>query len=393
MKPCISQVTTLMSPFEADAAAYHGGGWTAVELWLTKLESFVQEKSLAEARAVLKSSGVRPVAAAGQGGLLLSRGEERATHWEPFRRRLALLGELGVPTLIVAADNARTGAPTAEDFAFATASLGEAAEIAASFGVRLALEFQKSSPICSCLETALAMVVQSGSRNAGVCLDVFHFQTGPSKLEDLDEVSPEHLAWVQLCDVERHPRELAGDSDRILPGDGDFPLGPIVERWRGSATMAMSRSRSRIRISGRSPAIASPTWDIRPCSACWARGSGVVGSENGRGIRRRTLSVSSVVTLQPATAIFREEQYFDWRVYALIASLEVLTGLGLLHQTAWSIELLMGLIVGIGLVMFLVFFLLHMTTEVTPTDVRVWFGWVPVYRRVVPLGDVRGSSS
>jgi hypothetical protein len=24
-----------------------------------------------------------------------------------------------------------------------------------------------------------------------------------------------------------------------------------------------------------------------------------------------------------------------------------------------------------------------MTTEVTPTEVRVWFGWVPVYRRVI----------
>ncbi len=99
--------------------------------------------------------------------------------------------------------------------------------------------------------------------------------------------------------------------------------------------------------------------------------------------------MSSVVTLQPATAIFHEEQYFDWRVYALIALAEVLTGLGLLHRNAWSIELLMGLIVGIGLVMFLVLFLLHMTTEVTPTDARVWFGWVPVYRRVIPLGDVR----
>jgi hypothetical protein len=98
--------------------------------------------------------------------------------------------------------------------------------------------------------------------------------------------------------------------------------------------------------------------------------------------------VSSVVTLQPATAIFREEQYFDWRVYALIASLEILTGLGLLHQKSWSIELLMGLVVGIGLVMFLVCFVLHMTTEVTPTDIRVWFGWVPIYRRLVPLGEL-----
>ena len=34
-------------------------------------------------------------------------------------------------------------------------------------------------------------------------------------------------------------------------------------------------------------------------------------------------------------------------------------------------------------------FLLYMTTEVTPTDVRIWFGWVPAYRRVVPMSALR----
>ena len=32
MKPCISQATTLSTPFEADVSAYARGGWTAVEL-------------------------------------------------------------------------------------------------------------------------------------------------------------------------------------------------------------------------------------------------------------------------------------------------------------------------------------------------------------------------
>jgi sugar phosphate isomerase/epimerase len=32
-----------------------------------------------------------------------------------------------------------------------------------------------------------------------------------------------------LLDV---PRELASDSDRILPGDGDIPLAPILDRLR-----------------------------------------------------------------------------------------------------------------------------------------------------------------
>ena len=60
MKPCISQATTLKNPFEADPAVYLGGGWTAVELWLTKLESFLESHSVAEALTLLASAGLHP---------------------------------------------------------------------------------------------------------------------------------------------------------------------------------------------------------------------------------------------------------------------------------------------------------------------------------------------
>ncbi len=36
--------------------------------------------------------------------------------------------------------------------------------------------------------------------------------------------------------------------------------------------------------------------------------------------------MSSLVTLQPAAVIYREEQYFDWRIYSFIALGETLTG-------------------------------------------------------------------
>src|SRR5690606_12955772 len=90
MEPCINQATTLGTPFEADIPAFARGGWRAVELWLTKLEEFLRSRPLAEARALLDGEGVRPVAASFQGGLLLSRGAERESHWEHFRRRLDL---------------------------------------------------------------------------------------------------------------------------------------------------------------------------------------------------------------------------------------------------------------------------------------------------------------
>ena len=99
MKPCISQATTMSTPLEADLPAFARGGWRAVELWLTKLETYLEGHTIDELRELLDSHGLVPAAAAGQGGLLLSRGDERETHWSHFRRRLAILQELRSPDL------------------------------------------------------------------------------------------------------------------------------------------------------------------------------------------------------------------------------------------------------------------------------------------------------
>jgi sugar phosphate isomerase/epimerase len=82
------------------------------------------------------------------------------------------------------------------------------------------------------LQTAAALVAEVGSPALGLCFDVFHYYTGPSKLEDLAYLARDSLFHVQLCDLAGVPRELATDADRVLPGDGDFQLEPIVEHLR-----------------------------------------------------------------------------------------------------------------------------------------------------------------
>jgi hypothetical protein len=99
--------------------------------------------------------------------------------------------------------------------------------------------------------------------------------------------------------------------------------------------------------------------------------------------------MSSVVALQPVAAVFREEQYFDWRIYSLIAIVGLITGIGLLRGRAWSLEVVLGLLIGLALLMFLIVFLLHMTTEVNATDLFVSFAWAPSHPRVVPISAVR----
>lgn len=227
LRPCISQATTLSTPFEADLSPIARGGFDAVEVWLTKLETYLGSHSISEAKSALDGEGLAPLAASVQGGLLLSRGAGRDEHWALFRRRLGMMGELEIPLLVIAADPVASTGP--DDLARAVESLVEAAHAARSAGVALALEFQKGSGICACLETALAMVAEAGASNLGVCLDVFHYYTGPSKFDDLAGLTAENLAWVQVSDLIGTPREVAGDSDRVFPGDGDFRLGPIFD--------------------------------------------------------------------------------------------------------------------------------------------------------------------
>lgn len=225
MIPCVSQVCTLPSAFADDVSGYAGGGCRAIEVWLTKLEKHLETASADDTLRLLADSGVSLPAAAYHGGLLLSHGDARTAALDHFKRRLDLCQTFGVRTLVLAADHAK---PDGAAFGRAVASLAEAGRWAAGFGVNLALEFRGANTVVTSLETAVALTAQCGEPNVGVCLDVFHYHQGPSKAEDLALLTTANLFHVQVCDVAGVPRELMTDSDRVLPGEGDFHLTAIV---------------------------------------------------------------------------------------------------------------------------------------------------------------------
>ena len=230
MKPCISEATTLSSSFAEDVHGYADAGCPALEVWLTKLEAHLEKHSVADTRKLLEDRQITLAAASYQGGLLLSQGEQRKAHYDHFKRRLDLCQAFAIPTLLVVADFA--GKLDATALERAVVSLSQAAQWAAAFNVRLALEFRGTSSFCTSLDTAVALVSQCGEANVGVNLDVFHYYTGPSKFDDLALLTRDNLAFVQLSDVIGLPRELATDADRIFPGEGDFHLSPILQHLR-----------------------------------------------------------------------------------------------------------------------------------------------------------------
>ena len=112
--------------------------------------------------------------------------------------------------------------------------------------------------------------------------------------------------------------------------------------------------------------------------------------------------MSIAMVNRPPVAVYREEQWFSGWIYAGLVGLAVMA-VGLLVRVdlpvlrrrrgardagppamaagrRWS---------GLSLPPVLVVGLLRMTTEVHPTELRLWFGLIPTYRHVVPLDAVR----
>jgi sugar phosphate isomerase/epimerase len=225
----MSEVTTMPAAFDEDVRAFAAAACSSMEVWLTKLEEFVATHSVDQASRLAAEHEVNLAVASAQGGILVAQGDQRRESFALFQRRLELCQALHIPTLVVIADFVRFDTTAYER---AIVSLKQAARLAADHQVRLALEFQGRIEFCNNLQTANSIVEHCDEPNVGICFDVFHYYTGPSKFEDLSQLGRGKLFHVQLSDLAGIPRELATDSDRVLPGDGDFALAPIIEHLR-----------------------------------------------------------------------------------------------------------------------------------------------------------------
>ncbi|MFV2070633.1 MAG: sugar phosphate isomerase/epimerase family protein [Pirellulales bacterium] len=227
MQVALAQVCSLAAPFETDIADYAAARCEYVEIWLGKLETYLESHSPEDVRRLFADHRVTAPVASYQGGLLNDTDARGSETWDHFVRRLEICRQLDIATLVLAADV--TDPLTQSLLDQHQASLVRAATLAGEHGVRLALEFQARSAFCNNLQTAVALVEQTASEHLGICLDAFHYFIGPSKPHDLELLQRDNLFHVQLCDLAGQTRELASDSDRILPGDGDFQLASLVE--------------------------------------------------------------------------------------------------------------------------------------------------------------------
>ena len=77
MLATLSQICSLDSPFEKDIEDYAAGHCSSVEIWLTKLEGYLKNHSVAEAKQLLVDHGISTPVASYQGGLFAADSPSR----------------------------------------------------------------------------------------------------------------------------------------------------------------------------------------------------------------------------------------------------------------------------------------------------------------------------
>ena len=207
------------APLETALDAARQGGFDAVELRRVDFRRcFERGLSNAQVLALVRAAGL-PVSAIGpEYGWIFATGEESSRLFSVLRDTCENAVALKCGLLMSALG---PGAGGIED---AVASVRRAGELAAEFGLRLALEFQFQHPVVTSLDILRDIIARARRPNVGLLLDAYHLQRGGRPGRGFEEVPADEIFYVQYSDVPDAPPSGTPPTDRLPPGKG-------VVRW------------------------------------------------------------------------------------------------------------------------------------------------------------------
>jgi sugar phosphate isomerase/epimerase len=203
------------TPLEGALAAAKAAGFDAVELRRIDFERCAKRGLSNEAVLDLVRSASLPVSAMGvEYGWVFSAGAERERLFGVFREACDNAVALNCGTMMSAIG---PGEASADE---AVANIRRAGEIAGSFGLRLAVEYQYQHPVVRNLDILRELIARAAAKNVGLLLDAYHLQRGGRPGRGFEDVPGAEIFYVQLSDVPDAPPPGLPPVDRLPPGKG-----------------------------------------------------------------------------------------------------------------------------------------------------------------------------
>jgi 2-keto-myo-inositol isomerase len=222
---CLNAATIKGTPLRLQLQLASDAGFKQIGLWLSDVDQSIAEgSSLNDIKAQLDSCGLRVAEFCYLGGWQDAEEARFKEVLNQAHRLSSVARALGCDILVA------VPALSAGSLVGAPERLREVCQVAAAYGVRVALEFPGIAAEVRDLRTARNLLSAAGCANAGLVLDTFHFFLGGSSLADMEGMA--EILLVHASDAMNLPiEELRRPHDnRTFPGEGIIDLAPIFER-------------------------------------------------------------------------------------------------------------------------------------------------------------------
>jgi 2-keto-myo-inositol isomerase len=224
---CLNTATIRNAPLELQIELARSAGFRQIGLWLKDVDAaMVQGKSLGQLKTQLDTAGLRVAEFCFLGGwhdadeLRLHEVLKQTHHICEVSRALGCDIVVTVPAL---APGYLNGAP---------GRFRQVCQVAAEYGVRIALEFPGIAAEVKDLRSARDLVSAAACPNGGLVVDTFHFFLGGSKVGDFERMAPGEVFLVHVSDALNLPLETLRipHDNRTFPGEGIIDYGPIFKQ-------------------------------------------------------------------------------------------------------------------------------------------------------------------
>jgi sugar phosphate isomerase/epimerase len=204
------------TPLATALDAARKAGYDAVELRRTDFKRcFDAGMTNAQVLELVRKSGI-PVGVLGvEYGWLFATGEESKRLFKVFRESCENAVVLGCDMLMSAPGQVNG------TIADAIKYLREAGDIAAEYGLRLAIEFNSQHDVLNKLSVLRELLEGANKPNCGYLIDAYHFTRSGAGGRGFEDVPADRIFCFQYSDLSPHPvTGVRRPTDRLPPGKG-----------------------------------------------------------------------------------------------------------------------------------------------------------------------------
>jgi sugar phosphate isomerase/epimerase len=213
------------TPLATALDAARQAGFDAVELRRIDFARCEQAgMTHAQVLDLIRRSGMKVGILGVEYGWLFATGEESRRLFAAFRASCEDAVALGCDMLMSAPG--QTSTPIRD----AVPHLKTAGDIAAEFGLRLAIEFNSQHATLNCLAAQRALIAAASKRNCGLLLDTYHLTRSGANGRSFADVPGEDIFVFQYSDVPPTPVPdgVKRPVDRLPPGKGIVRWGDML---------------------------------------------------------------------------------------------------------------------------------------------------------------------